>query len=74
MKTKTIIDTEAALKHFNTNGNLKMNQKELADAIDVSEQNLINWKNKAPKVFASVLKIQDATGASLDVIVKEVPE
>lgn len=74
MKTKTIIDTESALKHYNENGELRMNQKELSEATDVSEQNLINWKNKAPKVFASVLKIQDATGAPLDVIIKEVPE
>ena len=54
MKTKVIIDTEAALEHF-------------------SEQKLINWKTKAPKVIADVLKIQDVTGMPLENFVKEVP-
>ena len=51
----------------------KMNQKELALDANISEQKLINWKSKAPKVAADILKIQEITGAPLDVIIKEVP-
>lgn len=75
MKTKVIIDTSAALTHLNSmpENAAKMNQKELADNSGISEQNLISWKTKAPKVAAAILKIQQVTGAPLDVIIKEVP-
>tara|TARA_R110002049_G_scaffold224712_4_gene396510 strand:+ start:9958 stop:10182 length:225 start_codon:yes stop_codon:yes gene_type:complete len=73
MKTKVIIDTEAALEHFNSNGTQRMNQKQLGELADISEQKLINWKTKAPKVIADVLKIQDVTGMPLENFVKEVP-
>lgn len=74
MKTKVIIDTEAALKHFNSNGTQRMNQKQLGELADISEQKLINWKTKAPKVITDVLKIQDVTGMPLEDFIKEVPE
>lgn len=74
METKVIIDTEAVLKFVNDDPlNSKMNQKVLADNTGISEQSLINWKTKAPKVASDILKIQDATGAPLDLIIKEVP-
>ena len=75
MKTKTIIDSEASLEHLKNTKGKKMNQKELAEEADISEQKLITWKTKkAPAVVADVIKIQQITGAPLDVIIKEVPE
>lgn len=74
VNTKVIIDTEAVLEFVNAiPGNAsKMSQKDLADNTGISEQSLINWKNKAPKVASDVLKIQAATGAPLETIIKEV--
>lgn len=74
MKTKIVIDSEAARDFlFKTKGE-KIDQKELSKLIDTSEQNLINLKNKAPKAFKTVLKIQEVTGANFDLIIKEVPD
>lgn len=76
MKTKVIIDSAAAIEHFNTENPDadKMSQKDLGEAANISEQKLINWKTKAPKVAADILKIQELTGAPLDLIIKEVAE
>jgi hypothetical protein len=75
MKTKVIIDSSAALEFFNNSNEdgPKMSQKDLGEQAGISEQKLITWKNKAPKVAADVLKIQELTGAPLDLIIKEVP-
>lgn len=76
MKTKVIIDSAAAIEHFN-NANPdaeKMSQKDLGESANISEQKLINWKKEAPKVAADILKIQELTGAPLEVIIKEVAQ
>lgn len=67
MKTKAIIDIEKVLEAT------KLNQKEAASKLETSEQNLISWKKKAPKVVSTILKIQELSGLSLKEIIKEVP-
>lgn len=72
MKTKTIIDLDAALAHHNSANGDSMTQKDLADVLNTSEAKLSGWKTKAPQVAADILKIKEATGAPLDIIIKEV--
>jgi hypothetical protein len=78
MRTKFIIDSETAIAKYNATAEgktppaNKITQKELAEEVSTSEQNLINWKNSAPKVLGVAIKISEFTGVPLSDIVKEV--
>ncbi|MCM8906795.1 hypothetical protein [Tenacibaculum finnmarkense] len=75
MSSKVIIDSKAALKHYNKKlalGESKMNQKKLGLSAGVRVQNLINLQKEATAACELILKIKEITGAPLDVILKTI--
>lgn len=75
MSTKVIIDSKAAITHYNKThleGD-KMNQKKLCSTGGFRVATLINLQKEATAACEIILKIKEITGAPLNVILKEVP-